>query len=66
MDTKIRSLVKGILWRVIAIIMTLVICYMFTGNISASLGITTVGAITSFIAYYIHERIWNKIKWGTK
>jgi len=63
-ETKTRSLIKGISWRIIAIIMTLAICFMFTGNLLSSIGITSVGAVSSFGAYYIHERIWTKVSWG--
>ena len=64
METKKRSVVKAISFRIIAIIITAGLVYVFTRNLTLA---GTVGVIDSFIkfgAYYFHERIWSKIKWG--
>ena len=37
---------------------------MFTGNIANATGFATALHILLSIDYYIHERIWLKIKWG--
>jgi uncharacterized membrane protein len=37
---------------------------MFTGNIASATGFATALHILLSIDYYIHERIWLKIKWG--
>lgn len=66
METGTRSLVKTIVWRVIATLTTWAVVYMFTGTIAGSLKITLVAAALSMLAYYIHERIWNAVKWGRK
>jgi uncharacterized membrane protein len=63
-ETKARSVVKTILWRVIATLITWAVLYMFTGQIRESIEITVVAAIAGIIAYYIYERVWNKINWG--
>ena len=63
-ETKFRSLTKTIIWRVIATLITWLVIYIFTKEISQSLIITVIAALVSMLAYYIHERIWNNIKWG--
>lgn len=55
-ETKLRSFTKSIIWRVISIIIT----WIVVGSLSATL----IAAGLSMIAYYIHERVWNKILWG--
>ena len=60
MDSVKKSTLKTISWRIIAILTTFVICWLFTDNISSSFNISIVGAIISTIEYYIHERLWNK------
>ncbi|MDP3792143.1 MAG: DUF2061 domain-containing protein [bacterium] len=62
-ETSKRSLVKTIVWRVVATLVTLVVVYVFTGRISESLKITLTAAFISMVVYYIHERVWSKINW---
>jgi len=64
LETKKRSLAKTIIWRVVATLITWAVAYVFTGSIVGSLEITLWAAGLSMLAYYIHERIWNKINWG--
>ena len=62
-ETKTRSFVKTILWRIIATFITWMTIYVFTGNLSESVEITIVAAIFGMTAYYVYERVWNKIIW---
>ena len=64
METKTRTLVKTVVWRIIATLLTWAVVYIFTGSITGSLEITLVAAAVSMLAYYVHERVWNVIKWG--
>jgi uncharacterized membrane protein len=66
MDSKTRSIIKSLTWRIIAVINGCLVAYLFLGNISQSLCIGIVGNVTGFILYYLHERIWNKVNWGNK
>jgi len=66
MEKRIRSFIKSITWRVLAVINGFLIAYVFLNDFSKSLIIAVVGNITGFVLYYIHERIWNIIKWGKK
>jgi uncharacterized membrane protein len=59
-----RSLIKTISWRVIATIATMLIVYIFTGELILTLGVGAVEVISKMILYYFHERIWNLITWG--
>ena len=63
-ETRIRSLSKTIIWRIIATLITWGTIYYFTKELSESITITTVAAIIGMTVYYIHERIWNNITWG--
>ena len=59
-----RSLVKGISWRALGTLDTVVIAYLITG---ASLDAMTIGGFelfTKVALFYLHERIWGKIWWG--
>ena len=63
-ETKQRSVVKTITWKIVATSITLFTVYGFTGTFSSSVRITIVAAIIGMICFYIHERIWNVIHWG--
>ncbi|MFW6140592.1 MAG: DUF2061 domain-containing protein [Acidobacteriota bacterium] len=61
-----RSVFKSISWRVVATLTTMTIVYIFTKEIFLSIGVGVVEVFSKILFYYLHERIWNKIKWGKK
>lgn len=65
-ETRFRSLIKTVTWRVLATLGTWLVVYLFTGQFWESLGASITAAIFSMIPYYIHERAWNRISWGLK
>jgi len=66
MDTLKRSLTKTIIWRVIATLITLVVTYMFTGELRQATNITLVIAVLLMVGYYFNERVWDRVQWGRK
>ncbi len=64
MDTIIRSLVKTISWRLTGTFCTFLISFIILGDITTSSTIALIQLIFNTIMFYIHERIWNIIKWG--
>ena len=63
-DKPYRSILKSISWRVTGTIDTIIISYFITGEISFALSIGAVELFTKMILFYLHERFWNKIKFG--
>lgn len=63
-DTKRRSLVKTISWRITGSGATFAISYAVLGNFTASSTIAIIQLISNTLLYFLHERVWNKIKWG--
>ena len=64
METHLRSLVKGISWRVIATLVTTIVVWFISGEVSMAL---FAGAIDSFLKiglFWGHERIWQMVIWG--
>tara|TARA_B110000503_G_scaffold141800_1_gene236420 strand:+ start:991 stop:1194 length:204 start_codon:yes stop_codon:yes gene_type:complete len=64
MNSKKRSLAKTVSWRIIGSIDTMIITYIITGNWKFGLAVGSVEVMTKIILYYIHERLWQRIKWG--
>ena len=63
--SKKRSFTKALSWRFIASLDTFLISYIITGKLSWAGSITLLEIITKTVLYYLHERGWNKIIWGT-
>ncbi|MGA3406208.1 MAG: DUF2061 domain-containing protein [Candidatus Bathyarchaeia archaeon] len=61
-----RSLVKAITYRIVIVILDFTVIYLLTGKVDIALGFMLISNIYTTAAYFIHERIWNKIKWGIK
>jgi uncharacterized membrane protein len=53
---------KTITWRMTAIVLSAIIVYVFTGSVSQSLGSVVVANIVSTLAYYVHEKLWDRVK----
>lgn len=66
MDTHGRSLIKTATWRVTATFTTFVIAWALTGSLTMGLGIAGIEFWAKIVLYYLHERIWNSTRWGTK
>ena len=64
MDTIVRSLIKTISWRLTGTFCTFLISFIILGDITTSSTIALIQLIFNTIMFYIHERIWNIIKWG--
>ena len=59
-----RSLVKTISWRAVGTITTVTISYLITGTMALAFSIGGIELISKMALYFIHERAWEKIKWG--
>ena len=64
MDSIVRSLVKTISWRLTGTFCTFLISFIILGDITTGGTIAMIQLIFNTIMFYIHERIWNIIKWG--
>jgi adenylylsulfate kinase len=65
-DSNRRSIGKGISWRFFATSTTIAIVYIFFGRLDLAITAGIIETIAKIILYWIHERIWLKIRWGRK
>ncbi len=63
-DNAMRSIVKAISYRVIGTVVTILISLVIIGDIRFAVTIGIFDLIMKTLAYYGHERIWNKIEFG--
>ncbi len=59
-----RSVVKGIIWRMIASGTTMALVYIFTGDLEIMAQVGAVEITAKILFYYLHERFWGSVKWG--
>ncbi|HEX9666235.1 MAG TPA: adenylyl-sulfate kinase [Thermodesulfobacteriota bacterium] len=64
METKIRSFVKTLSWRVTATITTIIVALAITRRIDIAIQIGLLEALLKMLVYFIHERSWAKITFG--
>ena len=65
-ETNIRSIVKGVSWRVIATGTTISIVYYFFGRLDLAVLAGVLESIIKIALFWAHERVWFKIRWGKK
>jgi uncharacterized membrane protein len=63
MDSKLRTFVKTLSWRLTGTGATFLISLLISNNISVAGTIATIQLVANTVLYYIHERVWNKISW---
>jgi len=61
-----RSLVKALTYRAVIVILDVSVIYLLTRRVDLALGFTVISNIYTTVGYFIHERVWNKIQWGTE
>ena len=64
MDTKRRSLVKSLSWRVFATVITFLVALIITGKLDFALEIGLLDTTIKFLTYFAHERMWTRIPYG--
>ena len=64
MEQHKRTIVKTITWRIIALSVTIIVVYAYSGDVKASLVIGVTANFLKMFFYYIHERVWNRVQFG--
>ena len=64
MESRKRSIVKALFWRVIGIIVLGAITWILTKDSQTTTSITLMFHTINLVLYYYHERLWERIDWG--
>jgi adenylylsulfate kinase len=65
-DSNWRSLLKGFSWRLLATSTTIVIVYIFFGQLDLAIAAGALEWVAKIALYWGHERVWLNIRWGRK
>ena len=63
-DTKLRSISKTISWRLTGTLCTFIVSWLILGDLITSGTIAVIQLTFNTVVFYIHERLWNFVKWG--
>lgn len=61
-----RSIVKALTYRVFIVCLDFVAIYIFTHKVEVALGFMLVSNIYTTVGYFLHERLWARIRWGAE
>lgn len=64
MESSVRSLAKAVTWQVLGLLTMTLIGFLFTGSVGDAGAIAATSSATALAAYVIHERLWQRVRWG--
>jgi len=64
MDQPKRTLAKTVTWRVIALVTTILVVYLYSKDVTESLVVGISANALKMVLYYVHERMWNRVSFG--
>jgi len=65
-ETRKRSLVKALSYRVAIVCLDFLAIYIFTHKVNVALGFMIVSNVYTTVGYFLHERFWARVRWGTE
>jgi uncharacterized membrane protein len=65
-ETPTRSLVKALSYRVAIVCLDFLVVYALTKKTDVALGFMVVSNVYTSVGYFLHERIWARVRWGTR
>lgn len=63
-ETRKRSVVKALTYRVVIICLDFIVVYAMTGQAGVAAGFMIVSNVYTTLGYFLHERAWARIEWG--
>ncbi|MEZ5681819.1 MAG: DUF2061 domain-containing protein [Erythrobacter sp.] len=61
-----RSFAKALSWRILGSIDTFLLSWLFARDAKIAGAIATTEVLTKMVLYYLHERAWARVHWGTQ
>ena len=66
MESRKRSIIKALVWRVVAFLITALVAGIITDSLRFGAIIGGTDTVIKLVAYYAHERLWNRVSFGRK
>ena len=63
-ETKTRSVIKALSYRALILVADGIVIYLITHKAAVALAVVIISNVYSTVLYFLHERVWNSVKWG--
>ena len=63
-ESRKRSIAKAVSYRVLGSLLTAAIALWLSGQWDIALGIGLLDGVAKMGAYFVHERLWARVRWG--
>ncbi len=63
-ETRLRSILKALTWRLIASLVTASIVFIITHEAAMAVSVGILDSLVKIFFYYFHERVWTGIALG--
>ena len=64
MESHVRTVTKALSWRLIATLVTFTVAWYATRKLTLAVEIGVADTLIKLGAYYFHERLWIRVKFG--
>jgi uncharacterized membrane protein len=64
METRVRSLVKALIWNIIGLAAMTLVGLLATGSVALGGTMALINSVIGFTMYLMYERAWSRIAWG--
>jgi uncharacterized membrane protein len=64
METKIRTFIRVLSWRLWSTFVAFFITWAMTGHLGLTISLTAIMFVIQTIFHMMHERVWDSIEWG--
>jgi len=63
-DSHSRSLLKALVYKLGSVLVLASLSWVFTRDVMRMFAMTLSYEAMAIIGYYVHERLWDRIRWG--
>jgi uncharacterized membrane protein len=64
MENKKRTWTKALTWQASGLIFMTALNYLYLGDFGQGMGLSLLLTAQGLLAYFVHERLWAKVRWG--
>ena len=64
METRSRTIIKSLTWRLTALVITTSVVLVATGKVELAASVGLADTVIKLAVYYTHERCWLKVQFG--
>jgi len=63
-EAHLRSILKAATWRLGGFVVTVLVAWTVTRKVGIAASIGLADTALKLVAYYVHERLWLKVRFG--